>query len=229
MTSLFLPIFIRSYVSFHKIEASGIDTIIKTVQERENYVKLNDIDDMFIDAMIAVEDKRFFNHGGYDLLAITRSIILNAKEGEIVSGASTITQQVAKNLFLSFDQTYERKITELFLSVYLEKSYSKDDILELYVNIIYYGENQFGIYNASNHYFNKTPGDLSDHESILLACIPQWPSGYALNENYDRAARKSKRILAAMIKENYIENIDRDAIINQIEKGAKYVIITKSM
>lgn len=223
------PTVVRSMVMFYHIEAAGMDDHIKSVRENEAYVALGEVDETFLEALVAVEDKRFYSHKGYDPLAIARSAYLNLTHGHIVSGASTITQQVAKNLFLTFDQTLERKLTELYISQYLEAAYTKDEILEIYINIIYYGEHQYGISNASHHYFNKTAKALEEHESVLLAGIPRWPSGYALNSHYEKAAKRSQRVLEAMVDENYINAQEYKTITYEIQKGARDVVYIKGM
>jgi len=215
----------KSLINFKEIYDQDIGATITSIQDQDNYIEIHQVDDTFLEALISIEDKRFYSHQGFDPLAIGRSVMLNTFHGEIVSGASTITQQVAKNIFLTFDQTYERKLTEVILAIYLEEHYSKEEIIELYINIIYYGEGQHGIYQAANHYFNKAPHDLNAHESVLLACIPQWPSRYALTDHYQLAAERSEVILQAMMEASYIDTKERLAISQAIQEGVKYVDI----
>ena len=143
----------------------------------DNWVKLNDISKDLINATISIEDKHFYNHIGFDYLRILKSLYINFKNGANLQGASTITQQYAKNLFLTFDKTWKRKLEEAWLTIRLESHYSKDEILEGYLNTINYG-GVFGIENASLYYFNKNSKDLTLAEASILAGIPKSPTYY---------------------------------------------------
>ena len=140
-------------------------------------VSLNDISKDLINATISIEDKNFYKHQGFDYLRIIKAMFVNIKSGETLQGASTITQQYAKNLFLDFDKTWDRKIKEAWITIRLETHYSKDDILEGYLNTINYG-GIFGIENASKYYFNKSAKELNLAEASMLAGIPKNPSKY---------------------------------------------------
>ena len=140
----------------------------------DKWIKLDDISPYLIEATISLEDKNFYNHKGFDYLRIAKSLWNNITTNT-VQGASTITQQLAKNLFLTFDQTWERKIKEAWLTVRIETQYTKDEILEVYLNTINYG-GIFGIENASYFYFNKSAKDLTLAEASMLAGIPKSPS-----------------------------------------------------
>ena len=143
-----------------------------------DWVKLNDISKYLIDATIAVEDKRFYKHIGFDYLRILKALYNNIINKKTLEGASTITQQYAKNLYLDFDKTLKRKINEAWLTIRLEVQYTKDEILEGYLNTINYG-GVFGIGNASMYYFGKSPKDLTLEEASMLAGIPKSPSNYS--------------------------------------------------
>lgn len=175
-----------------------IEKRIDEIRQQEDYVTIDDISETFLNAIVAVEDHRFYNHGAIDLVSIARAFYENIKNGQIVQGGSTITQQLAKNIFLSNEKTLERKIKEIIISFKLEEEYSKPEILELYANIIYYGDGYTGISEASKGYFNKKPNELKEDEATLLAGIPQAPSYYELSSNYDKAERRQQEVIAAL-------------------------------
>lgn len=162
-----------------------------------------------IDATISVEDKNFYNHSGFDYLRIMKAMLINIKNGKTLQGASTITQQYAKNLFLDFDKTWGRKIEEAILTFRLEAHYSKDEILEGYLNTINYG-GIFGIENASKYYFNKSAKDLTLAEASILAGIPKSPSNYSPTQNPEAAKNRQHLILDAMVKNRYITENEKE-------------------
>jgi membrane peptidoglycan carboxypeptidase len=179
----------------------------------ENWVSLDDISDYLIDATISVEDKHFFHHLGFDYLRICKAMLSNIKSGETVQGASTITQQYAKNLFLDFGKTWSRKFQEAWITIRLESQYSKDEILEGYLNTINYG-GVFGIENASLYYFDKHASDLTLAEASILAGIPKSPSNYSPISNEENAKKRQKIILDSMVKNKYISRDDADLAYN---------------
>lgn len=211
-------VFFKGYERFIKIYRGDMMAIIENHQKNPDYVNLERIPKMLIDASLAVEDKRFYHHVGFDLRAIGRASLQNILSGEIVSGGSTITQQLSKNLFLTFEQTYERKVAELLLALALEEKLSKDEILELYLNVINYGDGQIGIYQASMHYFNKLPWDLTDSECVLLSGLPQGPVMYNLNENLESAYSRSDQVLLALVDARFIEAHHKSTLQNKIRK-----------
>lgn len=144
-----------------------------------NYVKLQDIPESLQQAVVAVEDRKFYNHWGFDMEGIFRASLVNLQYGQVREGASTITQQLVKNLFLSQEQTMGRKAEEFVLAMDMELNYSKDEILELYLNTIYFGSGYYGIKEASEGYFGKEPAMLALPESAMLAGIPNAPSLYS--------------------------------------------------
>jgi len=178
---------------------------INKIRSDENYVTLNNVSQDYINAVISVEDHRFKEHGAVDYISIARAIVSNIKAGELNEGGSTITQQVAENLyFIGEADVISSKIAEIFMSMNLEKHYSKDDILEFYINIIYFGEGYYGIKEASNGYYNKEPKDLSLYESTLLAGVPNAPSVYAPTVNPDLAKKRQKKVISSMVKYGYL-------------------------
>lgn len=169
------------------------------------WANLEDINENLINAVIAVEDKNFYNHHGFDYLRIAKAMATNIKKKSIVQGASTISQQYIKNLYLDFDKTWKRKIEEAFLTLELEVHYDKNDILEGYLNTINYGQGNMGIVNAASYYFNKKPGELSLEEAIILAGIPKNPGNYNPVSNYDAAIKRAWVVAKAMLNNNYID------------------------
>ena len=175
----------------------------------DNWVKLDQISDNLIKATLAAEDKHFYNHLGFDYLRIVKALVNNIKNKKTVEGASTITQQYAKNLFLDFGKTWSRKIQEAWITIKLESQYKKDEILEGYLNTINYG-GVFGIENASLYYFDKHAKDLTLSEATILAGIPKSPSNYSPIENEQNAKKRQKLILNSMIKNKYITQEEKE-------------------
>lgn len=171
---------------------------VVSIKEYENFVPLEEITPDFTDGLIAIEDHRFYEHGAFDFISLVRATFVNLKAKEVAQGGSTLTQQVAKNLYFNNDQSFIRKVSELFVAFDLERIYSKDDILELYVNIIYYGDGNYGIKEASKNYFGKIPAELNYDEATLLAGLPQAPSAYALSSHYDRAKQRQSEVIEAL-------------------------------
>ncbi len=189
-----------------------INENIYTASSNKN-VSLDDISDYLINATISTEDKNFYKHQGFDYLRILKAMFVNIKSGENLQGASTITQQFAKNLFLEFDKTWDRKIKEAWITIRLEAHYSKDDILEGYLNTINYG-GIFGIENASKYYFNKRANDLNLAEASILAGIPKNPSRYSPLIDEENAKSRQKIILDSMVKNGYITESQADEAYN---------------
>ncbi len=169
----------------------------------KEWIDIDNISTSLIDATIAAEDKNFYKHLGFDYLRILKATWTNIKNKQMISGASTISQQYVKNLFLSFDKNFSRKIKEAWLTIRLETHYSKDQILEGYLNTINYG-NVFGIENASKYYFDKSAKDLNLAEASMIAGIPKWPTGYSPVNNYENAKKRQKEILSMMVKNKII-------------------------
>ncbi len=192
----------------------GVQEKINNIRHSNDYVTIDEVSKDFLDAIVSVEDHRFYKHKGIDLVAIGRSTINNIKARKIVMGGSTITQQLAKNLFFTHEQKLQRKIAEIFVVTQLEKNYSKEEILELYVNVIYYGDGYFGIKQASRGYFNTSTNKITLSQSILLAGLPQSPENYSLSKNYERAKERSEVVLMAMIRNNAVSREEVELIFN---------------
>ena len=180
----------------------------------EHYTPFSQLSKDYINAVISVEDRRYYEHGPIDLIGIARAIWTNIKNGELQEGGSTITQQVAKNLVFTQEETATRKLGELFASFDLEKNFSKDEIFALYVNSSYFGEGYYGIYDASIGYYGKEPKDLNLDEASMLAGVPNAPSVYAPTVNPDLANQRQAHVLNTMVENNYITQTQADEIIN---------------
>ncbi|MBE6073099.1 MAG: glycosyl transferase family 51 [Selenomonas ruminantium] len=193
---------------------SRIIFIRRAVASRINpdtYVKLRDIPVSLQHAVVAVEDNRFYSHHGFDPQGIMRAALVNLQYGQIEEGASTITQQLVKNLFLSHEQSFGRKAEELLLSLDLEANYSKDEILELYLNTIYYGSNFYGIGPAAEGYFGKRPAELQLPESAMLAGLPNAPSLYSPYVDFMMAKKRQFIVIDAMVRSGYLDEHEAES------------------
>jgi membrane carboxypeptidase/penicillin-binding protein len=177
-----------------------------------------------IKAVVSVEDQRFYEHSGVDAVRVAAAVVRNFEEGRRAEGGSTITQQLARQSFLSRDKTYRRKLKEVILAAYIEKMYSKDEILELYLNKVYLGGGFYGVEAASRGYFGKPASDLSVPEAALLAGLIQLPSAYAPSVNLDRAVARRTVVLQAMLSAGAIDQPTADrarqspvALVNGLE------------
>ena len=179
---------------------------------KEHYIVLDDIPLSLRRAIIAVEDSRFYSHSGFDVSGIARAAVINFEAGQIEEGGSTITQQLVKNLFLSQEQSFTRKAEELLLAMDMERNFSKDEILELYFNTIYFGSGFYGIYDASKGYFGVEPKDLTIAESAMLAGIPNAPSVYSPYVNYMLAKKRQLVVIDAMVKANILTKSEAEKV-----------------
>lgn len=182
------------------------------IENDEHFVPFNELPKNYINAVVAVEDHRFYDHGPIDFIAIGRAIWVNVTNFELREGGSTITQQLAKNVILSQDETATRKLGEIVAAFDIEKNYSKDDILALYVNTCYFGEGYYGIYDASMGYYNKEPKDLTLDEATMLAGVPNAPSVYAPTVNPDLAKKRQEHVLNKMVEYGYISKEEANSI-----------------
>ena len=179
------------------------------------WVNLNDISKNVINATISTEDKKFYKHFGFDFLRIAKASFVNIKNRKTMQGASTISQQYVKNLFLDFNKTWERKWNEMWLTLNVEMHYSKDEILEGYLNTINYGHGMYGIEKAANYYFNKSSKDLSLAEATMLVGIPKSPSNFSPLVNPTLAKKRQTIILEGMVKNGYITEEEKENAINE--------------
>ena len=192
--------------------------------KNENYISILKLKKHTKDAFISAEDKRFYNHNGIDFIRVGGAIISNLKSRSFSEGASTISQQLIKNTQLSNEKTITRKLKEMKMTKQLEKDYSKDEILEFYLNNIYFGNGQYGIENASNYYFNKSSENLSLGESAILAGTINAPSFYNIETNFENANKRKNLILKLM--KNYgkiTETQYNNAILEDIKLNIKKI------
>ena len=185
---------------------------VEEVTNDEHFVSFDELPENYINAVIAVEDHRYYDHGAIDMIGIARAIWVNIKNGELQEGGSTITQQVAKNLVFSQEETLERKLGEFFAAFDLEKNYTKNEIFALYVNSSYFGDGYYGIYDASMGYYQKEPKDLNLDEASMLAGIPNAPSVYAPTVNPDLAKKRQNHVLNKMVEYGYISEEEKSSI-----------------
>lgn len=186
------------------LEAMPLDQRVKQIQAQESYTSFEELPDTYVDAVIAAEDHRFYDHNGIDLIAIGRAVVNDIKAMSFVEGGSTITQQLAKNLFFSQEKELTRKIAEVFMAFHLEANYSKEEILELYVNSIYFGNGCYDVASASRSYFGVEPEQMDENQCTLLAGIPNAPSVYDLTINPDLAAQRQRQVVDMMVKYEYL-------------------------
>ena len=177
---------------------------VNEITSKEHFVKFSNMAEVYRNSVIAVEDHRYYDHCPVDFIAIVRAIFTNIKNGELQEGGSTITQQVAKNIVFSQEQSWLRKLGEIFAAFDLEKNYSKNEIFELYVNTAYFGDGYYGIYDASHRYYNKEPKDLNLDEASMLAGIPNAPSLYSPNVNLNLAKKRQAHVIKKMQEYGYI-------------------------
>ena len=204
------PIYTNNNITYYDINGNAMFN-----SNNNDYVKLDEISPDVINAIVSIEDKNFYKHNGFDFLRIAKAMVINITSGKIKQGASTISQQYVKNLYLTFDKTWKRKIKEAFLTIELETHYSKEEILEGYLNTINFGAGCYGIKNASNYYFNKEPKDLTIEEATLLVGIPKSPTYFNPITNYDNSKSRQYDVIYSMYKNNYINKNDIDKIYNK--------------
>ena len=175
-----------------------LDQAIADIKSKEHYTVYDDLPEIYVKAVVAVEDKRFYSHGGIDPIGIARAIYVNIRDKELHEGGSTITQQLAKNIYFMENRNLIRKIAEAFVTLDIEKNYSKSDILELYSNNIYFGHGYYCIYDAAMGYFEVEPADMDEYQCTMLAGIPNAPSVYDPTKNPDLAEQRRQIVLRRM-------------------------------
>lgn len=203
------------------INDTSIEEKVLVIQSRDDYVEVSDIADEFIESVVAVEDRRFYQRTGLDYISIGRSIITNVQEGALVQGASTIPQQVAKLLYFDYQNDLMDKVVQVYLMNDIEKLYEKDEILEIYVNCVYYGDGYTGVGSASIGYYGINPSELTYSNGSLLAGIIQAPSAYALSEHYDLAKQRQVQVLNSLVREEILSE-DEARSIHQMEVEIVY-------
>lgn len=196
------------------IAESSVEEKVKEIKsEKKNYKLKSDLPEDYVNAVIAVEDRRFYTHNGVDIIAIGRAIFRNIKEMKLVEGGSTITQQLAKNIYFTQKKEMTRKIAEMFMAVEIEKECTKDEIFELYVNTSYFGDGYYCVGDACEGYFDKEPKDMDLYECTLLAGIPNAPSVYAPTKNPELAKQRQAQVIKKMVKYKYLTQEQANEIL----------------
>ena len=197
------------------LEQMPLSKKVASIIEKENYSKIDEIPQIYKDAVISVEDHRFYKHNGVDIIAIGRAFVNDIKAMEFVEGGSTITQQLAKNIYFTQEKKITRKIAEVFMAFEIEKEYNKDQILELYLNTSYFGDGYYTVKEACKGYFNKELKEMTDYECILLAGIPNAPSVYAPTKNPELAIQRQKQVMNKMVEYEYLTQEEANKILEQ--------------
>ncbi|MBL6621602.1 MAG: PBP1A family penicillin-binding protein [Rickettsiales bacterium] len=195
------------------------EDLIKTIGNQDsNYIIYDDLPNHLINAVLAIEDRKFFNHFGIDFFSIARAVLKNIKSARYAEGASTITQQLAKLYFLSSKKTLKRKFTEMLLAIKLERYFSKEEILELYLNKAYFGSGNYGINSAAQDYFSKKINQLNIHEAALLAGLLKAPSKFSPKTNPLLSEQRTNIVLSAMVEAGFIS--EEEYVISQYQDNA---------
>ncbi len=207
------------YNSYKKaLEEQALNEKVAEIREQENYTKIEEMPEIYIKAVISVEDKRFYSHNGIDLISIGRALINDIKEMSFVEGGSTITQQLAKNIYFTQKKEITRKIAEAFMAIKIENEYDKNEILEFYLNTSYFGDGCYTVKEASRHYFNKEPIEMTDYEATMLAGIPNAPSVYSPTKNLELAKQRQKQVLKKMVDSGNLTNEEMEKILESENK-----------
>lgn len=203
-----------------KLSEISLENKVSSVREDSNFVKLSSLPTYYKDAVVSVEDRRFYSHGTIDFIALARATFSNIKQKDFKEGGSTITQQTAKNLYLIEEKDVSnRKVAEFLIGRDLEKKYNKDEILELYVNTIYFGDGYYGIQEASKGYFGKDAKDLTLYEATMLAGVPNAPSLYAPTINFHLTQSRQKKVVSSMVETGILSQEEADKLYTQIDSS----------
>lgn len=209
---------IKGYGMYREAVAEKpIKETMEEIQRREDFMEYSELPQLYIDAVISVEDHRFEKHPGIDIIAVCRALCEDIRSGFFKEGGSTITQQLVKNQLFTQDKLIERKAAEVFAALDVEAGFSKEEIFELYVNTIYFGEGYYGIYDAAEGYFGKTPAKLTDGEAVMLAGLPNAPSSYSADESRDLVFQRAVQVLDSMVRNHVITQEESEQIRNDIE------------
>lgn len=195
------------------ISKLSIDESIQSQFNKNNFTSYEDINPIFIEAVIATEDSRYWSRESViDFEALGRAMARNIMNFKLLEGGSTIPQQVGKNLYFDHSASLVRKVSEWFVARDVLNKYNKKEIIAIYVNMNYYGDGYYGIYEASRGYFDKTPLELTDGQATLLAGIPQAPSVYQLSTNFEGAKKRQQHVLNRMLSVGYIDEKQLESI-----------------
>ena len=182
-----------------------IDNVVHSIIIDDDFVSFSEIDQMVKDAVVVTEDRRFYERkSALDLKAIGRATVRNIKNFQFLEGGSTIPQQLAKNMYFDHSASLRRKVSEYLIAKDLLNEYNKDEILTMYLNLIYFGDGYYGISEAAEGYFDKSALELNDHEATLLAGLPQAPPIYHLSGNYEGARKRQSQVLRRLVDNDFI-------------------------
>ena len=201
------------------LNGNSLSDVIDEIQSNPNYVEYENLPQNYINAVVAVEDHRFNEHGAIDLIAIGRAIYVNVTNFELREGGSTITQQVAKNIFyMTEDHPAIRKSAEIITSFDLENNYDKNEILELYVNTIYFGDGYYGIQEASQGYLKKDATQMTLEDCTMLAGVPNAPSIYAPTVNPELTRNRQEKVISSMVEYGYLSESDQSDLLKNLDE-----------
>ncbi len=196
---------VRGYAMYQDaIAIMSVDEMAEGIRSQPGYVSLDQMPDIYKSAVISVEDHRFRQHPGFDIIATGRALVNDIRAGSFVEGGSTITQQLAKNQWFTQDKFIERKFAEVFMSFAIEHTLTKDEILELYLNSIYFGNGYYGIGAATQGYLGKAPMDMDPYECTLFAGIPNAPSAYNPQASPELAEKRQEQVVAKLLEHDAI-------------------------
>ena len=207
----------KGYIRYRNaIIKAPIALKVSEYTDKEDYAQYNQIDKDFVNAVVAIEDKRFFTRKGLDFIAFTRALLTNILSGKLVEGGSTISQQIAKNFyFQDINRSITGKIAEVFVMIDLENAYSKEEIFALYVNMNYYGDGYWGITQAAEGYYQTSQNDLTVGQAAMLAGIPNAPAVYQLSTGHDLAYQRATKVLKKMLDNYYITEAEYEAALKE--------------
>ena len=197
------------------IDKTPLSEKVEEIQNKENYTKITDMPKIYLDAVILIEDHKFYKHHGLSVTSIVRAFLHDIEAKEFLEGGSTITEQLSKNMYFTQEKDLKRKVAEVFVTLDLEKNYTKNEILELYLNTSYFGNGYYTVSEASKGYFNKDAKDMTDSEATLLAGIPNAPSVYNPKENLKLAKERQKQVLDKMVKYKKITKETEEEILSK--------------
>ncbi|HJB95475.1 MAG TPA: transglycosylase domain-containing protein [Candidatus Mediterraneibacter intestinigallinarum] len=200
---------VKGYMDYREaLNEKSVEEMAAEIESIDNYTTIDELPQTYIDAVLAVEDKRFYSHPGFDPIATCRALVNDIKAGSYVEGGSTITQQLAKNQYFTQDKKIIRKISELFMAFKIESVLDKDKIFELYVNSIFFGNGYYCVADASWGYFGKPPSEMNFNECTLLAGIPNAPTNYNPVANPELARERQAQVIEKMKKAGYLEEAE---------------------
>ena len=201
---------VKGYMDYREaLEKKSVEEMEAEIESIDNYTTIDELPQTYIDAVLAVEDKRFYSHPGLDPIATCRALVNDIKAGTYVEGGSTITQQLAKNQYFTQDKKLVRKVAEMFMAFKIESVLDKDKIFELYVNSIFFGNGYYCVADASWGYFGKPPSDLNFDECTLLAGIPNAPTNYNPVASPELARERQAQVIEKMKKAGYLEDEEK--------------------